>query len=388
MTERKQMEEKLQISEQRLRLMIESAKDHAIIMLDPAGRVIRWNAGAQRLKGYTSEEIIGRHISIFYPEEKKAQAHANQELIEAAEKGRYEEEDWRRRKDGSLFWASITLNAMRNREGELIGFVKITRDVTARREAEERIQRLNEQLLQRADMLQAANKELESFSYSVSHDLRAPLRHIHGFVEMLQHNPAFEKDAGAHRQMAVIARAAKEMGRLIDDLLDFSRTSRAEMHPVSIDMNAMVAQAIRDAEVDIAGRQIAWDIQQLSPAAGDPPLLRLVWVNLIANAIKYTRPKDEARIEIGEQPAEPGSREHVYYVRDNGVGFDMQYAGKLFGVFQRLHRAEDFEGTGIGLANVQRIILRHGGRVWAESKPNAGATFFFSLPTTPNPVTG
>ncbi len=244
---------------------------------------------------------------------------------------------------------------------------------------------MNEELKQRADLLELANKELESFSYSVSHDLRAPLRHINGFVELLQKSPALRQEETSRRQMGIIANAAKEMGRLIDDLLALSRTGRAEMHPIEINQREMIDQIIEDRALECSDRTVKWEIKPLAKVMGDPGLLRLVWTNLLDNALKYTRRREEATIEIGQLPGDEtkeGAGEAIFYVRDNGVGFDMQYAAKLFGVFQRLHRAEDFEGTGIGLANVQRIIHRHGGRVWAEAQPDAGATFYFSLPVT------
>jgi len=384
MTERKQMEETLRQSEERNLLMIESVKDYAIIMLDPGGRVMNWNAGVERLKGYRAEEIIGQHFSRFYPEGKIREGFPEKELKEAAEKGRFEDEGWRVRKDGTQFWANVVISAVRDARGELLGFVKLTRDITSRKEAAERIQNLNEELRQRASLLEVANKELESFSYSVSHDLRAPLRHINGFVELLQKSPALQAEASSRRQMNVISKAAKEMGMLIDDLLAFSRTGRAEMHLAEIDMREIVDQIIQEHEVDCQGRHVTWEIKPLPMVTGDPNLLHLVWVNLLDNALKYTRPRQEAKIEIG-QIADGGNNsgiETVFYVRDNGVGFDMQYVAKLFGVFQRLHRSEDFEGTGIGLANVQRIIHRHGGRVWAEGRVDSGATFYFSLPVT------
>jgi PAS domain S-box-containing protein len=378
-------EETLRQNEERMRLMIESVKDYAIFMLDPTGRVMSWNSGVERLKGYRAEEIIGQHFSRFYPEEKIRAGLPERGLLEAAEKGRFEDEGWRVRKDGSRFWADVVINAVHNTSGELIGFVKLTRDVTNRKEADERIQKLNEELKQRADLLESANKELEAFSYSVSHDLRAPLRHIHGFVELLQKSPALQGEESSRRQMGIISKAAREMGRLIDDLLDFSRTGRVEMHPVKINLREMIDQIIQDREMECQGRRVTWVIKPLSMVAGDPGLLRLVWVNLIDNALKYSRSRPEAKIEIG-QNADSGNNsdrhEEVFYIRDNGVGFDMRYASKLFGVFQRLHRSEDFEGTGIGLANVQRIIHRHGGRVWAEGEVGSGATFYFSLPIT------
>ena len=518
MAMRARAEETLKQSEERTRLMIESVKDYAILMLDPGGRVMSWNAGAERLKGYRAEEIIGQHFSRFYPEDKIREGFPETELRVAADKGRYEDEGWRVRKDGTQFWASVVINAVRNAHGELLGFVKLTRDLTERRRAEqallkrqqmferlfqdspdaiilvnetghivranaqvealfgyagaeligqpvealmleryraghgkhladyfaaprvramgaglelfarrkdgsefpvdimlspletdegrqsvavirditsrkeaaERIQKLNKELQERASLLEVAYKELESFSYSVSHDLRAPLRHIDGFVELLQKSPALQGEEASRRHMNVISKAAKEMGMLIDDLLAFSRTGRAEMHPVKIDMRDMVDQIIQEREEECHGRQVKWEIKPLPMVSGDPNLLRLVWVNLLENALKYTRPRKEAKIEIGQMTDNGNSasgREVVFYVRDNGVGFDMLYVSKVFGVFQRLHRAEDFEGTGIGLANVQRIIHRHGGRVWAEGKVDSGATFYFSLPvTTTQPV--
>jgi PAS domain S-box-containing protein len=383
MTERRQMEEKLRQSEERSRLLVDSVKDYAIFMLAPDGTVMNWNPAVERIMGYKAGEIIGRHFSCFYPPEKMAGKFPELQLGMAAEKGRVEDEGWHVRKDGSRFWANVIITAVRNSQGELIGFSKVTRDVTARKEAAARIQKLNEELKSRAELLEAANKELESFSYSVSHDLRAPLRHIHGFVEILQQSPAFQGQEAAQRQMNVIAKAARDMGVLIDDLLAFSRTSRAEMRLVPVNMGELVGQCLELLEAETAGRRITWEIKPLSPVEGDPALLRLVWANLLGNAVKYTRPRAEAKIEVGEQENQdrPGeSAEAVFYVRDNGVGFDMRYAAKLFGVFQRLHRAEDFEGTGIGLANVQRIVHRHGGKVWAESQIERGATFFFSLP--------
>lgn len=373
----------LRENEKRSQLMLDAIKDYSIIMLDSSGHVISWNTGAQRIKGYDAEEIMGQHFSRFYPLEAVQQGIPQKLLKEAATRGRVDNEGWRVRKDGSRFWGSVVITAIRNEQEKLAGFVKIARDLTERKKNDEKIRMLNEELKLRADLQEAANKELEAFSYSVSHDLRAPLRHIHGFVEMLQKSPALQSDEKSKRHMNVIARAARDMGLLIDDLLAFSRTGRAEMHPVKIDFRDMIDQIILELEMETAGRKVTWDIRLLSMVMGDPTLLRLVWVNLIANALKYSRPRAETKIEIGSienSPENKEGRDAVFYIRDNGVGFDMQYTSKLFGVFQRLHRSEDFEGTGIGLANVQRIISRHGGRVWAESKVDAGATFYFSLP--------
>ncbi len=254
-------------------------------------------------------------------------------------------------------------------------------DVTERKEAEQKIQQLNEQLearvLQRTVQLEEANKELEAFSYSVSHDLRAPLRHIHGYGEMLKREIEGRVSGEAQRFLDVIGRASAEMGQLIDDLLAFSRIARVEMQQRKVDLPSLVQRTIHGLEMDTKGREIAWTVAPLPAVWGDTPSLRQVFANLLGNAVKYTRHCESAQIEIGCHSDEGDYR--TFYIKDNGAGFDMQYADKLFGVFQRLHGAEEFEGTGIGLATVRRIIQRHGGRTWAEGVVNGGATFFFTL---------
>jgi PAS domain S-box-containing protein len=345
----------------------------------------RINPAWEKTLGYTSDEMLARPFEEFlHPDdlEKTRQEFARQR----GGRGVVSFENRYRCKDGSYRWLLWNAHPL---VGEQMIYAS-ARDLTERKNIEQQILKLNEDLKRRADELETANKELESFSYSVSHDLRAPLRHIDGFVEMLQRSPAIQGDESGRRHMGVISRAAKDMGRLIDDLLAFSRTGRAEMHPVKIDMREIVDQIIENRAMECKGRRVTWEIKPLSRVAGDPNLLRLVWTNLLDNALKYTRPRDEAKIEIG-QITDKGNGssagEVLFYVRDNGVGFDMRYAAKLFGVFQRLHPAEVFEGTGIGLANVQRIIHRHGGRVWAEAQVDSGATFYFSLPvTTAQPV--
>jgi light-regulated signal transduction histidine kinase (bacteriophytochrome) len=248
--------------------------------------------------------------------------------------------------------------------------------------SEDRFRRLSVELekrvAERTAELEAANKELEAFSYSVSHDLRAPVRHIEGFVDILLSSAKvrpLEKES--KHCLETIAESARRMGRLIDDMLTFSRTGRAEMKKTRLVLTHLVQAAVQDLRQEAAERDIEWVIGDLPEAEADPTLLRQVMVNLIGNSLKYTRPRPRARIEIGSQSS---PTEHIIYVRDNGVGFDARYAHKLFGVFQRLHRAADFEGTGVGLANVRRIIHRHGGRTWAEGEVDRGATVYFSLP--------
>ena len=227
--------------------------------------------------------------------------------------------------------------------------------------------------------LTAVNEELEAFSYSVSHDLRAPLRHISGFTDLLERSPGAELEPGRKRFLKLISESAVKMGDLIDSLLVFSRMGRAEMLHSRVDLNAIVRAAMREVIQGDPARQVSWKIDQLPEVPGDSKMLQLVFTNLLSNAFKYSRTREHASIEVGSTDGTPG--EVVVFIRDNGVGFDMAYADRLFGVFQRLHRAEEFEGTGIGLANVQRIVLRHGGRVWAEAEPEKGATFFVALPT-------
>jgi light-regulated signal transduction histidine kinase (bacteriophytochrome) len=232
-------------------------------------------------------------------------------------------------------------------------------------------------VVERTDRLEVANQELEAFSYSVSHDLRAPLRHIDGFVGLLlERCRADLTDQGRH-YVDTIADSARQMGRLIDELLQFSRNGRVELHEAGVDMNRAVREALNTVANEWAGRTIEWVIGDLAPVRGDGAMLRLVWTNLLGNAIKYTRAKTRARIEV---TAHEGPDETTFVVRDDGVGFDMRYAHKLFGVFQRLHSDAEFEGTGIGLATVRRIVSRHGGRTWAEGELGAGAAFYFTLP--------
>ena len=242
----------------------------------------------------------------------------------------------------------------------------------------ERQQALIGELGERSNQLAAVNKELEAFSYSVSHDLRAPLRHISGFTELLQKSPGPEFDDNRRRYLRLVSESAVKMGELIDSLLVFSRMGRAEMLHTRVDLNSIVRQAQRDVMQGEPGRSVEWVVDRLPTVPGDPSMLQLVFTNLLSNALKYSRTRENAIIEVGSTDGSGG--ESVVYVKDNGVGFDMTYANRLFGVFQRLHRAEEFEGTGIGLANVQRIVSRHGGRVWAESELGNGATFYVALP--------
>jgi signal transduction histidine kinase len=247
----------------------------------------------------------------------------------------------------------------------------IHHDITNRR-------RVAAELRRQGELLQAANKELEAFSYSVSHDLRAPLRHIDGYAALLSKAAGQTLDDKAQRYLQTISNSAKQMGQLIDDLLVFSRMGRQEMLRTTVNLNQLMKTVIHDLRLDLQGRAISWTIGTLPDVSGDPAMLRQVFTNLLTNAVKFTATRPNGRIEIGAKRDVPG--EVTVFVRDNGVGFDMQYVHKLFGVFQRLHRNDEFEGTGIGLANVRRIVHRHGGRAWAEGAVDQGATFYVALP--------
>lgn len=254
---------------------------------------------------------------------------------------------------------------------------ELNREIAERKRAEEDISRLNEDLKYHVVQLEESNRELDAFSYSVSHDLRSPLRHMAGFMELLQKRAWPQMDETNRHYMTIISESSIRMGVLIDDLLAFSRIGRSEMRTVAIRVKQIVQEAIGELREETKERDIAWKIGELPEIHGDPSLIRLVLVNLISNALKFTRPRPRAEIEIGCTEEED---EFVFFVKDNGVGFDMNYAEKLFGVFQRLHHRDEFEGTGIGLANVRRIVSRHGGRAWAVGSLDHGATFYFSLP--------
>jgi PAS domain S-box-containing protein len=349
--------------------MLDSRGDYAIFMLDAKGCVASWSKGAHHIKGYSREEILGEDFSVFYTAEERSSGKPKRDLDVAARDGRFEEESLRVRKDGSTFWGNVVLTAVRDRTNTLAGFVKVTRDLTERRGAHERA-------VADDQALKALNAELEAFTYSVSHDLRAPIRQIEGFSKILGEHLGSHIDPQVAYYLQRIEEGSQHMGRLVNDLLDLSQIGRKQVSPRLISIDALVGEVLRNVRSDSKDRDIEWRVDSFPPTLCDPGLIHIVLTNLLSNAVKYTRPRKKAVIEVRQMVVDG---QLVIYVRDNGVGFNMKYADRLFGVFQRLHRAEEFEGAGVGLATVQRIIRKHNGRVWAEAVLNGGATFFFTL---------
>jgi len=389
-TARKRAEEALRESEERSRVIAETASD-VIISIDEKSTMLFVNRAAQRIFGYTVEELLGQQLTILMPEYLR---HVHKAGIERYVETGQKHIGWEAveltglHKNGSEIPLEVSFNEYR-RDGKHL-FTGIVRDITERKRAEREIRKLNEDLerrvIERTAQLEMVNKELETFSYSVSHDLRAPLRHIGGYIDLVGKKVSSALDEEARRYMSIVGESAKKMGILIDELLTFSKMGRVEMLKSKVDLGGLVKEAIEQLQAETRGREIRWDISSLPVVDGDASLLRLVITNLVSNAVKFTRTRTLAQIEISCNPT--NEREHVFSIHDNGVGFDMQYADKLFGVFQRLHRADEFEGTGIGLANVRRIIHRHAGRTWAEASPDGGATFCFSLPQSEQKETG
>jgi PAS domain S-box-containing protein len=357
----------LRDSEARLRAVTETAHD-AIVAATGDGNIAYWNPGAAHMFGYAAGDVVGQPLTMLMPERyQEDHRRGIRRYVETAEAhvvGRTVELHGRR-KDGAEFPIELSLAAARTEAG--IAFTGVIRDITDRKRIEQ--------------ALRETNAELESFSYSVSHDLRAPLRAIHGFARILVEDHGAGLDPEAARLLGVIDENTRRMGQLIDDLLAFSRLGRKELETARVDMAELVRTVADDVRRAAADRPLDIAIGPLPPARGDREMLRQVITNLLDNAAKFTRRRAPGRIEVGHRTNGP---ETWYYVKDNGAGFDPRYAGKLFGVFQRLHRADEFEGTGVGLAIVQRIVLRHGGRVWAEGQVDAGATFFFTLPGASN----
>ena len=362
--DRKIAEEERRNAERQLRTIVENFPDY-LTRLDEQCRHLYVNPAVEKGVGMSLEHCIGKTLLDLSAPGPPGQ----NEMLCASVRQAFEqripnkvEAVWPSRQGERIF--EVRHIPELDDDDEVVSVLRVTRDITEQRQAEEHVRQLNLELERRvADRtaeLEATNQELEAFAYSVSHDLRAPLRHIDGFVDLLRKRATENLGPKSQHYMDMISDSAGRMGGLIDDLLSFSRTGRREMRKVPCDLGDLVQEAVRELEPEAEGRSIRWHVADLPAVTGDPAMLRLVLVNLVSNALKFTRPRQQAEIEIGCLPSD--ETEIVVFVRDNGVGFDSDYAGKLFGVFQRLHGADEFEGTGIGLANVRRIVNRHGGR--------------------------
>jgi len=335
--------------------------------------------------GYSSEELVKRKWQEISHADDFDLTQKNLDLLLSGEQNSVRFVKRYIHKNGSVVWTDIGTALRRDENGKALYFMTAVNNITDRKNAESQIKRLNEELeervILRTGQLQAANKELEAFSYSVSHDLRAPLRSVHGFTKILLEDYETILDDEGKRICRIISSSATQMGKLIDDLLSFSKIGRSGLNPSEIDMKKMVRQVFEGMTSPSETKRIKLTIGKIHKAFGDVTLLGQVWINLLSNAIKYSSKNEISEISVGSSISDGMI---TYYIKDKGVGFDMQYVHKLFGVFQRLHSEAEFEGNGVGLAIVQRIIYKHGGKVWAEGEVGKGATFYFSLPIKGN----
>jgi PAS domain S-box-containing protein len=362
-------------AEQRYRLLVDSVRDYAIFSLDANGYVTSWNSGAQRIKGYSAEEIIGQHFSKFYTLEDAAAGMPQRVLKIAQETGHYEGEGWRVRKDTTRFWCSIVVTPVRDEDERLIGFSKVTRDITDRKKLMDELQRHAAELELQAVERERTNAELEAFSYSVSHDLRAPLRAIEGFANALQEDYGEKLDPGAEEYLRQIMKASTRMNRLVRDLLEYGRLARVELPKESIPLLSSVERLIAE---NFAGEDVRVSGERSLKILGHEPTFIQMVLNLISNGIKFRKPNAASKVRVEIAPA--ADQMVKISVTDNGIGVQPQHLARLFQVFERLHGIEEYPGTGIGLAIVKRGAERMGGRCGVESQAGEGSTFWVELP--------
>jgi PAS domain S-box-containing protein len=371
-------------SEQRYRLMVDALQDYCIYFIDENGVVTDWTESAQRLHGFSRQQMVGQNSDVLRQlEETEDEVDLVQVLRLATANGQWETRGWRRRDDGSRFWGHTVVTALRHQTGELRGLSCITRDMTAAKHLEDVMNDLNRELekrvSERTQQLVAANKDLDVFSHMVSHDLRAPLRHISNFIGLLQEQLADSDDPVIKPYLLAVSKASKRMSTMIEGLLEYARLGRVALETQPVPLSPLMHGVIEHLKREHSDRHIEWVIDEDMPVVlGDAMMLAQAMGKLLDNAVKFTGKVEQARIEIGWRPNPMGGR--MFYISDNGAGFDLSKAQNLFVMFQRQHHSMDFEGTGTGLSLSQRVIERHGGRLWCETAVGQGCTFFFTLP--------
>lgn len=366
--------------------MIESVTDYAIFMLDPEGHVMTWNAGAERLKGYTADKAIGLHFSRFYTEKDVREGRPGLLMERARRDGRVTDEGWRVRKDGKRFWALVVLTSLRDQDGRLIGFTKVTRDLTERKEMEDALREakasLEEKVAERTAALAETNRELEQFAFIASHDLQEPIRKILMYSDRLRNEDGFSS-----RQLELLDKvlnAGYRLRSIVQDLLQFSRLTQTPPARENFNLREAVTEALADLELQISESHATLDIGDLPDIYANRSQIRHVFQNLLSNAVKFRRPGVAPHIEI--TAGQPHNGRVRVCVADNGIGFDEQYKSKIFLPFQRLHQRSQYAGTGMGLSIVQKIVTQHGGAVDVTSDPGRGTTFFVDLPLAAEPA--
>lgn len=359
------------------RLLVESVEDYAIFLLDPEGHVISWNHGAQRIKGYEAEEILGQHFSVFYPEEDRAAGKPAHLLAVAAATGRVEDEGWRVRKDGARVWANVVITALRSPDHRLRGFAKVTRDLSERRQAEEALARRGEELAR-------SNADLEQFAYVASHDLQEPLRAVVSYLQLLERRYQGQLDERADKYIRHAVEGAHRMQALIEDLLTYSRVGRRGAAFAPTDATLALDRALTNLRSAIEASDACITVAALPSVLADRSQLTQLFQNLIGNAIKF---RGAARPEVRVAAWREGGAWH-FVVQDNGIGIEPEYRDRIFAIFQRLHTRDEYPGTGIGLAICRRVVERHGGRIWVESALGQGSAFHFTLADHPTPEQG
>jgi PAS domain S-box-containing protein len=354
-----------------LALLVESVHDYAIFLVDPRGHIVTWNPGAEKLKGYTAEEAIGSHFSRFYTDEDRATGHPGAELEVAARTGRYEEEGWRVRKDGSHFWANVVITAVRGPDGDLRGFAKVTRDLTARRAAEAELRKANERLAR-------TNRELDRFAAVAAHDLQEPLRTIAGFAQILEERHAAQLDERGQTYLGYVSAAVARMQHLVDDLLGYAKAAEDAPATTTVDLvgSAEVVVAELQAAIGERGAEVVLEVSDGAAVRAHPRDVESVLRNLVSNAVKFADPA-QPRVVVRSTPVHADIRVDVI---DNGIGVDSAERPRLFRPFQRLHSASDYPGTGLGLAIAQRVVERSGGAIGVDSVAGEGSRFWFTLP--------